>query len=127
LTVGFARGSFDGRLAATYLETENLATGEELLRRPQESASLVLSWRPARWTLSAVGRHVGDRPDFDSATFSTRTNPSFTKVDLAAAYALWRGLEISARIENAGDERYEEVLGFPSPPRTFIGGVGLRF
>jgi vitamin B12 transporter len=127
LVAAVARGRFDARLSATFLEAENLATGAPLVRRPEESASLVLAWTPARWTFSAVGRWVGERPDFDPATFAPRTNPSYARLDFATAFQLGRGVELLGRVENAGDEDYEEVLGFPAPGRTLAGGLGWKF
>lgn len=127
LTAGLARGRWDARLAATYLDSENLATGAELRRRPRESASLLVAWAPDRWRLSAVGRYVGERLDADAATFAERTNPSYTRLDFAASFDLGHGVEVTGRVDNAADERYEEVLGFRAPGRTLIGGVALGF
>lgn len=119
--LAYAAGRFSGRLEATWLEAENLDTGRPLDRRPEESAALVLRWSPTRWTLSATGRYVGDRPDL-----GTRL-PSHTVADLAAAWRARPWLEPYARVENAFEERYEEVAGFPAPGRTLIGGVALSF
>jgi vitamin B12 transporter len=121
-SAGFAAGRFHGRVEATWLEAENLDTGEPLVRRPEESASLVVSWAPGPWTLSAAGRHVGERPDLGGIVL-----PAHRVLDLAASWAARPWLEPFVRVDNALDEEYEEVADFPAPGRTLAGGVALRF
>lgn len=125
--VGVRRGIFDATVNATWLDTEDLDTGLELLRRPRRSANLVLTARPGGWTLNAVGRYVGDRADTDPVTFARATNPSYVRVDLAARWKALAWLAPYARVENAGDREYSQALGFPSPGRTFIGGLSFDF
>jgi vitamin B12 transporter len=125
--LGIQRGIFAARLSGTWLDTENLDTREPLLRRPEESASLVLTARPASWTFNVETRYVGDRPDLDEATFTTRTNPSYLRFDLAAQWQATARFAPYARVENAADEEYEAVLGYPNPGRTWIGGVAVEF
>jgi vitamin B12 transporter len=125
--LGFARGIFAARLDGTWLETENVDTGRPLLRRPEESANLVLTARPAGWTFNVETRYVGERPDVDEATFTTRTNPSYVRLDFAAQWQATARFAPYARVENAVDEEYEAVLGYSSPGRTWIGGLAVEF
>ncbi|HEV8578401.1 MAG TPA: TonB-dependent receptor [Thermoanaerobaculia bacterium] len=125
--VGFRHGIYSARLNGTYLDAEDLDAGTPLRRRPKHSASLLLTARPGDWILNLESRYVGDRPDFDEVTFATRDNPSYTRVDLAARWKALDWLSPYARIENAADEQYEEVLRYPTPGRTLIGGVAIDF
>jgi len=126
--VTLRRGFLFARANATYLDTEDLATGLALLRRPRKSANLVLALTPgARWTVAWTERYVGDRPDVDAITFERRTSPGYLRTDLAASYALKPWLSPYARVENLTDRRYAEALGFPAPGRTLIGGLAVRF
>ena len=115
-----------GRLGATYQEPEDLTTGEQLLRRPKRSASLVISWRPA-WipdrasTLSATVDHVGSRPGIGAAL------NAYTTVGVAASWRLTRRIEPTLRVENLLDEQYEEAVGFPAFGRRVIGGMRFTF
>ncbi len=125
--LGVERGIFTARLDGTWLETENLDTGLPLLRRPEESANLVLTARPAAWTFNVETRYVGDRPDVEEATGLRRTNPGYLRFDLAAQWQATERFAPYTRVENAADEEYEAVLGYPSPGRTWIGGLAVEF
>lgn len=122
--VAYSRPAVAARVSATWQDAEDLDTGGPLLRRPEESASALVTWRPGvagsrDWTFHAAGRYVGERADFG------RDLPSHTVVDLAAAYRWTAHLEPRVRLENALDEEYEEVAGFPAPERTWIVGLAL--
>ncbi|MFP5288770.1 MAG: TonB-dependent receptor domain-containing protein, partial [Thermoanaerobaculia bacterium] len=125
--VGVKRGIFGALLTGTYQEAEDQDTGLALLRRPEESASLVLTAKPGDWAFNLEGRYVGDRPDLDESTFSRRENPAYTRVDVAVRWRALSWLAPYARVENVTDEEYEQVLLYPAPGRTLIGGVALEF
>ncbi len=124
---GLTRGIFTARWSATWLETEDRATGLELLRRPEWSSSLVLTARPGDVILNLEGRYVGERADADAVTFERTENPDYLRVDLAARWRALGWLAPYARVQNVADEEYEEVLGYPAPGRTLIGGVAVEF
>lgn len=114
------------RLNATYLDAEDRATGLPLLRRPDHSANLLLGLTRGAWTFTGEARYVGDRPDVDGSG-DRQTNPSYLKADLAARWKLSDRFAPYARVENVGDESYEDVLGYPAPGRRFIGGLAIEF
>jgi len=125
--VGYRRGIYTARLSGTYLDAKDLDTGAPLQRRPKHSASLVLTAQPGDWTFNLEGRYVGERPQLDEVTFAIRDNPSYARVDLAARWHALPRLSPYARVENVADRQYEEVLRYPAPGRTFIGGVAIDF
>ena len=51
----------------------------------------------------------------------------FTLVTIAGSYRVLNRLTLYARVENATDEDYEEVLGFAAPGRTAIAGIRYQF
>jgi vitamin B12 transporter len=124
---GLRRGIFSATANATWLETQDLDTGLPLLRRPKWSGNLVLTARPGPWTVNLVGSYVGDRLDADPVTFADTTNPSYVRVDVAGRWQARSWLAPYARVENVADRQYSMALGFPSPGRTFIGGLALNF
>jgi len=127
LAVGYEASNWSLRWNGTYLEAEDRGTGLDLLRRPSESSTLVAGWTPSRWSLSAVARYVGDRDDVDPVTFGRAESDSFTTVDLSARWNWSERFSPYARVENLFDREYDEVLGFPAPGQTWIGGIALRY
>jgi vitamin B12 transporter len=110
----------------------SFVTGEALLRRPRNSgrAGVNLSLG-RRYHLEAVARYTGDRADRDFNAFPAApvTLDGYTLVDLGLNGSLVAprggrpGLDLSLRLENLTDERYEEVFGFATPGRgVYLGG-----
>jgi vitamin B12 transporter len=124
--LAYTRGIWAVRLNGTYLDAEDRDTGLPLLRRPERSGNLMLTARPGRWTFNLEGRWVGERADVDPVTFGRSESPSYLRTDLAARWRLTERFSPYARVENAADRDYAEVLGFPSPGRTWIGGVAIE-
>lgn len=112
---------------ATKLDVEDRLTGLALLRRAEETANLILRAHPQRATVFATLSYVGARPDLDPVGFSRIVSPSYTRIDLGGEIELRKWLAAYARVENAADESYQEIAGYPAPGRTFIGGVALDF
>ena len=117
----------DVQATYTWLDAEDLQTGEDLLRRPQHRASVAVAWRPLeRWTVTPRVIFVGRRADADPLTRARVSQPSYLRVDFFTRYDL--GLfEPFARVENLTDEEYQEVRGYPAPGRRFSGGLEVRF
>ena len=111
------------RFQTTWLDTEDLETGLELLRRPEWRSSLVLSLRPTPgWTVNTVARWVDERLDLGGVVLD-----SYATLDLAGSWSVREWIEPYARVENLLDEEYEEAAGFPAPDRRLVGGVALKF
>ncbi len=124
---GWGNEWVDLRANATYLEAENLDSGSDLLRRPQESANLYLTVKPGRFAVTASARFVGERPDIDAATSAPLTNPSYVRFDLGARFEANERFSPYARVENLADRRYEEVAGYPAQGRAVVGGLTVAF
>jgi vitamin B12 transporter len=125
--LGYERGIVRARWNGTWLDAEDRETGLALLRRPKKSSNLVLTVRPGVWTFNLEERWVGERADVDPVTFARSQSPSYLRTDLAARWKATDHLSPYARVENAADRKYAQVLGFPSPGRTWIGGVAVDF
>jgi vitamin B12 transporter len=124
---GFQKDRWRLRWNGTYLETEDLDTGQELLRRPRESSNLVVVYAPKSWSTSLAGLYVGDREDVDPITFQRMVNEGYFRLDVAARWRPGTRLAPYARIENLLGEEYQPALGFPAPGRTFVVGVATSF
>ena len=115
--------------AYTLLDAEE--GGLEEVRRPRHSGSLVLSWQPAARPFGAnvAIRRVGDSTDLaftDPSYVPVRaTLDGYTLVQLAADWEVSDRLQLYGRVENALDERYEQVFSFVSPGRSAVIGARL--
>jgi vitamin B12 transporter len=104
--------------------------GARLLRRPAHTVAPHLTATlgdRARVTLGA--RWVGERDDLDfrrPAGDRRVTLPPYARVNLAAEYGL-RRLVLTARVENAFNDRTPEPVGFRSRGRTVLVGARATF
>ena len=127
LEAGFLKDRWRLRWNGTLLETEDLETGQVLLRRPRESSNLVVSYAPDGWSTNLTGLYVGDREDVDPITFERTVNEAYFRLDVAARWRPGTRLAPYARIENLLGEEYQPALGFPAPGRTLVVGVATSF
>lgn len=127
LEAGFLEDRWRLRWNGTLLETEDLETGQVLLRRPRESSNLVVSYAPDGWSTNLTGLYVGDREDVDPITFDRTVNEAYFRLDVAARWRPGTRLAPYARIENLLGEEYQPALGFPAPGRTLVVGVATSF
>jgi len=106
----------------THLEAIDLATQNDLARRPRAMANLRVEWTPdATWSLGAGASYTGSR--FDDQ-FESVPLPGNTVVNLYASGAINQSLRIYARVENLLNDYYEPVAGYGALLRTVA--VGLR-
>jgi vitamin B12 transporter len=109
------------------------------LRTPKYSASATLHYTHSELLRAAdavstdlVYVFVGDRDDV-SPVGTILDNPAYHRFDLTVNYSpgirwkLLRGEQLYVRIQNMFDRRYQQVLGFKSPPVNFVAGVTLGF
>ncbi|MCU0786021.1 MAG: TonB-dependent receptor [Verrucomicrobia bacterium] len=120
------------RAAYTWLDAEDLTTGDRLMRRPEHRGNFSANWGFLPGLCANLNLAVvGERSDsyFDNTTFaSTKVRvPGYTKLDLALRWQATKHLELYARAENLLDEDYEEVFGFPALGRFLGAGVIARF
>lgn len=119
---------FDAGEAATFVE------GERLLRRPDEALTAVLEGTVAdRVRLGATLTWAAPRDDIRFGQFpepSQRVElPSYATLDLSTVVTALPGrrgrpsLQLTARVENVFDERYEQSVGFPARPRGIFVGL----
>lgn len=112
---------FDLRASYTRTDSENVATGAALARRPKHRGVVSASWRPSdglRGTLTVLS--VRDRVDTDGAIMD-----DYERVDLSAETRLRGRWWATLRVENLLDEDYVEVPGFTTPGATFRLGLRL--
>lgn len=118
----------DLRADYTYTLAINDDTGMQLIRRPKHKASLTGSWRPTdRITVAAAFIYVGARPDIAFSGLTSAVAKSYYLVNLDASYRVTRTVTAFARIENALNQHYEDVIGFLRPGIGVFGGIRVAF
>lgn len=125
--LGYRRGLVEATANVTLLDAVDLETGLQLLRRAEEKASILVAVRPQDVVVQLIGRYVGERFDLDPVTFGRAMNEDYVVADLAVTWDASEYLSPFGRIGNLGDERYEEVVGFPAPGRTWALGLEVRW
>jgi outer membrane cobalamin receptor len=129
----FVEGSY------TLLQTEILAlngapglaptpfsVGQELLRRPRNSGSALVSFHKGRISANATGCFRGSVLDVEptyGASDGLFRNPGYANVGINLNYAVGHGATVYGDLRNALNQHYEEAFGYPSPRLNFATGV----
>lgn len=108
-----------GRLGAeaTFQDPRDDTADRRLLRRSRSSAALRWTQDTAGWEWGAALRHVGERDDFDPASFTIARNRARTTADLTLGRQVAPGWRLGVKVENLGDSERPDVLGFNANPR----------
>jgi vitamin B12 transporter len=110
----------------TYSNSENDTAGVPLRRRPEHLISAAANWQVTEaWLVGAGLSFAGQR--YDGSATAPAKMPDYTVVRAYTHYDFGNGLRAQLRVENAFDEEYEAVRGYPSLPVAVYGGVEWRF
>lgn len=99
------------------------------VRRPKHAANLYGDWTSGRFTLGGALSYIGRRrdTDFDQFPAPTVILSDYLLASASAAFRVTGDIEAFARVENAGDAHYQDVVGYRVPGRTVFGGIRLSF
>jgi vitamin B12 transporter len=100
------------------------AAGEPRLRRPETLANLGFTFSSADDRLRFL---VNYRLSSDSLDVGNVALEDYAVLDLSATYSLGATFEVFARVENATDEDYEELVGYRAAGRAAYAGARFRF
>ena len=104
--------------------------GAPLLRRPKQAGTVLLTYTRPKWGVSAGVVAVGQRPDSD---FLFGYIPpiyyaaGYARVDLGGWYSFTRHITTYANLNNAFDNHYNEVLGYPALGINVRAGMRFTF
>ncbi|MFY9662324.1 MAG: TonB-dependent receptor [Terriglobales bacterium] len=101
-------------------------TGSPLLRRPKHSATTLLSYLGTRWGANLGGSFVGRRPDSDFVDTLVNHAAGYARADLGGWYAVNSRITAYANVDNALNDHYNEVVGYPALGVNFRAGVRFR-
>ncbi len=118
------------RINYTYLNANNDTQGTRLARRPRHTTDGEIRWQAMRDLTVGLGAHgVADR--IDSYVYGTQipvTIEDYTRVRVFASYTLRpANLTFKVRLENALNEKHEEIKGYPALPFGAYAGIEWRF
>ncbi|RZJ79277.1 MAG: TonB-dependent receptor, partial [Brevundimonas sp.] len=114
-------GGFDLTLAYAWTDARDRADDSRLLRVPEHAGSATLGWTGARASVALTVRAEGDQDDAGGV------RDGFVTANLNGSLALTDAIDLTARIENLSDERYQQVLGYGEPGRSGYLGIRLRY
>jgi vitamin B12 transporter len=104
-------------------EADN-STNQQRLRRPRNLGNVGVQYNTADERFRLVANY---RLAWDSVDIGAVALDDYGVLDVSAAFELTELVELFGRIQNAADERYEEVLGYAAAGRSVHAGVRLRF
>ena len=108
----------DAGISYAYIDAKD-GTGAALVRVPEHSGDLLLSFNPdGRTSGTLLVKYNGEEQDPNGVV------DSWTRVDLAGRFAFSESVEFYARVENLLDEQYQQILGYGTPGLS--GHVGAR-
>jgi len=122
--------SADWTLAASYAYTDSKQPdGQREVRRPRHvaAASVSYSLPNQRGAVTLAADHNGQQEDTDFGSSTRVALKDYTLVRLAGSYALSPHVDLTARVENAMDQAYEEVYSYRASGGAFYVGVAARF
>lgn len=108
----------------TNLSHHDRATGEELLRVPNNTAGLGLRFAPAKWEVRLDGLMVSSREE--SVTGGRNKQEGYFKLDFYGKYQFKDWLRGFVRVENLTNRNYREILGFDAPGLTATAGITVE-
>ncbi|MES2710838.1 MAG: TonB-dependent receptor, partial [Pseudomonadota bacterium] len=114
----------------TVTEAFDDTTDRRLLRRPSNTITGGITWRPIdAVTLAGELRFTGAQNDFvytPQARFGTRgVNPSGTVANFTGTWRVQPGVEVFAEGRNLANTRYEPVNSYSVPGRSVLVGTRI--
>lgn len=95
--------------------------GDRLLRVPEHSGSVTLDWSGGDWRAALTVRGESDQDDAGGV------RDGFVIGRFTGGYQLTDNVELTLRVENLTDARYQEVLGYGETGRAAHAGIRLRY
>ena len=122
--LGSLADRYDVTASATFLKGFK-STGEELIRRPSQIASLNISreftYSGKSGSINLNMQHVGNQLDYTTWP-NVGDVPEYTLVNLGANLNLNSNLELTGKIDNLFDTNYYEIRGYNKPGLTCRSG-----
>lgn len=108
--------------------------GNRLLKRPLNSANLLVNAHFHGFNWNVTGYFVGRRADSDFLSSyddgvctgpCITSNPGYVRWDTSAILPLHYGVSFTAHIQNLFDKHYQDAIGYPALGYNYL--VGIRY
>jgi len=106
---------------ATFQNPRNAATGNVLLKRAKEYASVAVSHDFDALSAGVEVRHSGARQDFGGFRLA-----AYQLLNLNASYRIDANLNLSARVDNLTNRNYSEAYSYNTLGRTLFVGLSYQ-
>jgi vitamin B12 transporter len=113
--------------ALTVMDHENLSTGANLLRRPEQTLSLNVSREFGSLDLAVNFMTQNEHLDIDPLSFGASQVGGYGIISLIAGYQISEEFGLRLRIGNLTDKEYQIVDGFNTYGRTAQLSLNYRF
>lgn len=127
LSVNFSLEPFANITYHTRYSTQR----KTLLYTPKWLGAFGLRAHSNKWDLRLIANYVGDEfvEYYDPVTWESKTvkKSDFAVFNFKALYRPVKAVELSFAVENLFDRKYEYVLDYPMPRRTFTFGIKWLF
>lgn len=110
------------QISLTYVDTEDKATGKQLIRRAKEQVSYQFDTQIGDVDLYLEYQFKGSRMDSDWILGDIKLD-SYHLINLSASYPITDKLKVNARISNALDEEYNTAYNYNTQGRAAYFGI----
>ena len=104
----------------TYLKAQDSTTNTMLPRRAKESGNVIMGTELAGLHAELAWRVTGPR---FSATGNKKYMKGYQTTSIRLHYTINERWQLHARVDNAGNSKYEEVAGYGVPGRAWYAGL----
>jgi vitamin B12 transporter len=105
------------------LDAQTVA-GQPRLQRPEQLGNLGLAYRGPDERLAFIANYRVVEGAIDASNVAIN---DYEVLDLSVTFDATDAWQFFARVENATDEEYQEVVGYNTAEKSFYGGVRFRF
>lgn len=114
-------GIFTHKITLQYIDPRNDQNNEVLARRAKRQAKYQVDWTMFNVDMDVAWQYYGKRYDNNTSAYSNTQQilPSYSTVDVSAAYPVTPHLTVRGRIANLFDKDYETVYGYQTPGREY--------
>lgn len=123
------QGPATWRATYSYVDAEQADTAELRVARHQASVSMLTALPVPNLHLYTKAAYTGSRDDqfFPPAATPQRVGlDAYTLLDINLQYQLSAHWQLALRLDNALDERYQDIVGFRAPARRWLLSIDYQ-